>query len=397
MLAYLQSKHSGIRWMEIISIIILMSVVLVFSSCSSSDNHSASTFSLSPEVQQELERIVDEVMSTNSIPGAVVGVWVPGEGTWVEAKGLANIETRQATDLAYKFRMGSITKTFVATRVLQLYDLGEIELEDPLDKYVFGVPNGGEITISMLLNHTSGLYDYTSAPSFNAILDREPSKHWSPQELIGLTISHDPDFPPGERWSYCNTNYILLGMIIEQETGNGITDEMKTGIMDILGLSNTSFPEGPQMNGQYIHGYCLAEQCFPDEDGDGLRDVTCTYDPSFAWAAGAMISNMEDLKVWAKALADGEMLSEASQEERLTFIDACHNDVCDGAQYGLGVLYYAGFLGHGGDYPGFTSAMFHHPSEDVTIVLSLNKNPNETHTSGLAYETFKSMVAVIFP
>jgi D-alanyl-D-alanine carboxypeptidase len=379
------TMHTRIRFtrrLVFILVALLIATALACSSCGTQESEPESAFSLSPELRQELERILDDVMAENGIPGAVIGVWVPGEGSWVEAKGLADVDAEQAMDIADKVRIGSITKTFLATVILQLVDEGRVSLDDPLQDYAPEVPGSEEITMRMLLDHTSGLFDYTSDEGFQEALDAEPLTKWQPQELVDFAISHEPYFAPGQGWQYSNTNYILLGMIVEQVTGNQVGDEMRTRIYERLGLSNTSFPEGPEMSGRYSHGYMYWD------DQNNLTDITTTFDPSLAWAAGGMISNLGDLEVWAEALATGELLSSATQEERLTFVDAQQ-----GTQYGLGIVDYKGFLGHGGDIPGFSNAAFYNPSMDVTIVLSLNKNPNDLVFAGLA--TFMDMVDAI--
>jgi D-alanyl-D-alanine carboxypeptidase len=369
-------------WAAFVLITLLITTALACSSCGTQKGEPEGAFSLSLEIRQELENILDEVMAENGIPGAVVGVWVPGEGSWVEAKGLANVEAEQAMDIADNVRIGSLTKTFVATVILQLVDEGRVGLDDLLQDYAPEVPDSGEITVRMLLDHTSGIFDYTSDGEFTKALDAEPLRKWQPQELVDIAISHQPYFAPGQGWQYSNTNYILLGMIVEQVTGNQVGDEIQARINGRLGLSNTSFPEGPEMSGKYSRGYMYGE-------GDiDLEDITTAFDPSFAWAAGGMISNLGDLEAWAKAMADGDLLSRATQEERLNFMDAR-----EGTRYGLGIMDYKGFLGHGGDIPGFSNAAFYNPSMDVTIVLSLNKNPNYIDFAGL--ETFKDMVDAI--
>ena len=369
-------------WTAFILMALLIAAALACSSCGTQESKPEGVFSLSPELRQELERILDEVMSENGIPGAVMGVWVPGEGSWVEAKGLADVEAEEAMDIADKVRIGSLTKTFLATVILQLVDEGGMGLDDPLQDFAPEVPGSEEITVRMLLNHTSGIFDYTSDEEFQEAVDTEPQRKWQPQELVDFAISHDPYFAPGQGWQYSNTNYILLGMIVEEVTGNQVGDEMRTRIYERLGLSNTSFPEGPEMSGQHSRGYMYLD------DQNDLTDITTTFDPSLAWAAGGMISNLEDLEVWAETLAMGDLLSSATQEERLTFVDAQQ-----GTQYGLGITGYKGFLGHGGDIPGFSNAVFYNPSVDVTIVLSLNKNPNDLVFAGLA--TFMDIVDAI--
>ena len=334
-----------------------------------------------------MEKAIDATVSGNGIPGAVVGVWVPGEGTWIKATGEADVKTKREIKPADKFRIGSITKTFTATVILQLVDEGKIGLDDTLDKYFPGVPNAGDITIRDLCGMTSGLFDYTGDEGFQEALDKDPARKWEPRELVEFASSHDPLFAPGDGWDYCNTNYILLGMIIEQVTGNKIAGEYQSRIIDRLGLENTTFPDNSDMTGEYSHGYMA------DEESGELEDITGTFDPSLAWAAGAMISNLDDLKIWARAVAGGDLLSEDAQRDRLSWVDAEMGGL--DFQYGLGIGHMEGFVGHGGDVPGYTSAMFYKPDKDATVIVLLNKNPNEEETAGL--RLFIEIARTLFP
>ena len=361
---------------------LIASLILVIPACSS-----CGTSSFGPELQGKIEKAIDATIFENGIPGAVVGVWVPGEDAWIKATGEADIKTKREIKPADKFRIGSITKTFTATVILQLVDEGKLGLDDTVDKYVPDVPNGGDITIRDLCGMTSGLFDYTGDENFQNTLDEDPVSKWEPSELVELASSHDPLFAPGDGWEYCNTNYILLGMTIEQVTGNKLGGEIQTRIIDRLGLENTTFPDNGDMTGEYSHGYMA------DGESGELEDITSTFDPSFAWAAGAMISNLDDLKTWAVAVAGGDLLSEETQRERLSWVDAEMGGL--DFQYGLGIGHVEGFVGHGGDVPGYTSAMFYNTDKDATVIVLMNKNPNQEDTAGL--RLFIDIAKTLFP
>ena len=350
--------------------------------------------SFPPELQQQLEDTLNEIMADNGIPGAIVYVEVPGEGKWEATLGLADVETEEAMDLAKKFRVGSITKTFTATVILQLVDEGAISLDDTLASFAIepAMPGSGEITVRMLLNHTSGLFEYTADEGFQELEDEDPLRKLSPEELLAFAADHELYFPPGEGWEYSNTNFILQGIIVEQVTGNPLEDEIASRIAGVLGLSSTELPTQPEMSGDYSHGYLYARD-LGEETGDGgdeLVDVTSSFDPSWAWAAGAMVSDLDDLEVWVKALVEGDLLSDALQQERLTAVEAWQ-----GSDYGLGIAEYAGFWGHPGDLPGFSNAMMYDPDSGAVIILMLNKNPNDINFAG--YATFTQLVEVLYP
>jgi len=317
----------------------------------------------SSEDKRDMEQVLEQAMAENGIPGAIVGVWAPDRGTWVHAEGTADLATGRDIQPTDKVRIASITKTFTATVILQLVDEGKLSLDDTLDRWAPEVPYSDEITIRQMCNHTAGIYSMTEDEGFDEALLDNPLGKWTVQEMVDIVLEHEPYFAPGEGWHYSDIAYALLGMIIENVTGDKIEKEIQRRIIDELGLKNTSFPEGPEMTGEYSHGYV-------DRDGT-LVDYTET-DPSAPWAAGAIISNLYDLKTWAKALADGTLLAQATQEERLTWVDMPGLERFDG-KYGLGISSMGGFMGHNGEILGYNSTMYYLPSKDATVVVLLNK------------------------
>lgn len=328
--------------------------------------------SFSKDVQNKLDKVVSGKMAEFGIPGAIVGIWVPGKGSYVVAKGKADIKTGKAANTTDKYRLACITKTFTSTVVLQLVDEGKLKLDDTLNKFDIGVnvPNADKITISQLLNHTSGLFNFTDdANNFWMKFFENPNKQWTSKELVEIAIAHPPNFPPGQDYRYNNTDYELLKMIIEKETGNKAEDEIKKRIIDPLGLKNTSYPyitdnkvPDPHMNGYMPKNW---------EDLRGttnLNDlVDCTVYSPFAQG---MISNLGDLKVWAKAFAEGKLLSKETQKKRLSELVPPDNP-----QAGLGFLYAAGFIGRSGELPGYNPAMYYEPTSGITVVAAINRYP----------------------
>jgi D-alanyl-D-alanine carboxypeptidase len=347
------------------------------------------TAEFTSEQKQEVERLVDETMSENDIPGAIVGIWIPGEGEFMLAKGVSNVETGEAIELADKVRIGSNTKSFVITVLLQLVDEGKVNLDDTLDMYDFGVeiPNGENITVRECCNMTSGLFNYTVTDGFQEAAGMDPYRKWEPKELVEFGVSNEPYFPPGEGFEYSNTNTILIGMIIEQVTGNDLIEELQNRIIERLGLADTKLPTAPEMTGDYSHGYRHVE------GRDDLVDVTNLLDPSATWAAGAMISNLYDLKIWAKALATGELISESAQQERLKLVDGMIEDL--EVRYGLGIFAIDGFRNHAGELPGYSTAPFYNPDKEAIIIVLLNKNPNEEHLASI--KLLQRIAEVVLP
>ncbi|SCF02371.1 Beta-lactamase [Micromonospora haikouensis] len=174
------------------------------------------------------------------------------------AAGLADISTGRRMAARDQFEAGSNTKTFTAVLALQLVDRGQLRLDAPVSRYLPQVvPNGRNITVRMLLNHTSGLFSYTGDEAFMAGLASDPQRVWTEAELLAVAFAHEPNFAPGTGWSYSNTNYTLLGMIIEKLTGKGLPELVRQRIAAPLGLRHTYFadPRAVHTGPGYAHGY----------------------------------------------------------------------------------------------------------------------------------------------
>jgi D-alanyl-D-alanine carboxypeptidase len=376
-------RHHGIRgWGPPLAIALILTLLaLPLASCGA--EKAAPAFS--EDLQRQMEQVVEGAMEQETIPGAIVGVWIPGEGEWIETFGQADIAGGEEMDASMKMRIASNTKTFVATLVLLLADEGMLSLDDPLEKYIQGVPYGDRITIRNLLDMTSGIFSFSEDETFLAEFTADPLMEMIPQESLDIALSHPPDFAPGEEWYYSDTNYEILGMIAEQVTGNSIEEEIEDRVLAPLGLTETSFPTTPDMPEGSARGYVL------DDDGQ-LVDYTRSS-PSVPWAGGAMISDLEDLKVWVKALSSGELLSEEMHQQQLVWVDIPGLEKVDG-KYGLGIMNIAGFEGHNGAIFGYSSVMLYLPKKDATIVILVNKSTNSSQESMIM---FLGLAQLLFP
>jgi D-alanyl-D-alanine carboxypeptidase len=331
--------------------------------------------------ERSLDAALDKFMKDADVPGAVVGIWVPGKGAYVRARGVSDLKTSQPMSTSDHMRIASVTKSFVATLVLQLADAKMLSLDDALDKYVPSVPNASAITVRELLNHTSGLFDFVADPVFNAAADNNPLEKWKPDQLLSSSVLHEPYFAPGTGYHYSNTNYVLLGMIVEKVTGHKIGEELDRRILKPLGLSNTSLSTRPALPSPSSRGYA--------ERYGTLSDVS-EMDPSMGWASSAMVSDLANLKVWSAALADGSLLSEKARQEMTTFVATDMPNV----SYGLGIMKWGNFLGHEGNAFGFSTALFHLPSSKATFVVLLNREKSE---SASASGVFIKFAKILFP
>ncbi|MEU6097628.1 serine hydrolase domain-containing protein [Streptomyces sp. NPDC047079] len=322
---------------------------------------------LGPEVKRRLDAAVRGIMKEARVPGVTVGLWMPGKGTYVRAFGIADQHNGLPMAPDLYMRIGSETKTFTVTALLQLADRGRVALDDPIGKYVDGVPGGSRITLRQLAGMRSGLFNYSEDEAFFRALTSDPRRSFTPRQLLGYSFKHPALFPPGQKVDYSNTNLLLLGLVVEKAGGRPLGDYIRDNILRPAGLGHTLFPSDAAFPGPHAQGYT-------NQTASGEIENATDWNPSWAWAAGAMISDLRDLRVWARTVATGTLpdgtplISRALQRQRLTV----RPTAIPGAGYGLGVFDVNGWIGHNGSLPGYESLTVHLPSARATLVVLLN-------------------------
>lgn len=311
-----------------------------------------------------LDRTIRAGMENASSPGAIVGIWQEGEAPYVRAFGVRDRATGQPMSTDLHMRIGSVTKTFVVTALLQLVDRRRVRLDDPIAKYVAEVPGGERITLRQLAAMRSGLYSYTDA--LIPKLPQQPHRQWRRPELLASGLQHPPLFEPGKEFDYSNTNTVLLGRVIEKVTGVPLEVWIRQQILEPLCLTHTFFPTGAAFPTPHAQGYM--------ELPDGKLANATDWNPSWAWAAGQMISTLDDLRTWTRISADGTLLTPASQRERTAFLPA--PQIGEGTLYGLGLINENGWIGHGGNIVGYFTFASALPSRRTTMVVMLNASVN---------------------
>lgn len=278
-------------------------------------------------------------------------------------------------------RIGSITKTFTGTAVLQLVDEGKVKLDNPISDYLPGVPNGAAITVRQLMQMRSGRYNYSDDAAFNESLDKNPQRVWTVPELLAVAFAKPPYFAPGKDFHYSNTNTILEGRLVEVVTGKSLGPELERRIFKPLRMTGTSLPvlDNAAIAPPHPRGYMFGTNVGSnppacDAATAGRHDVT-QASPSWTWAAGGAISTLADLKIWARALAKGTLLSPATQAQRLQALPMAPPAPF---AYGLNVANLGGIIGHDGALPGFQSFVGYVPARDATIVVLANLYPDNT-------------------
>ncbi|MFE2560648.1 serine hydrolase domain-containing protein [Streptomyces sp. NPDC059352] len=316
---------------------------------------------LGPEVNARLDKVIEDIRKQAGIPGVVAGLWMPGKGSYVRATGVADTVTREPMAADSYVRIGSETKTFTVTALLKLVDDGRIGLDDPIADYIPGVRNGHRITLRHLAEMRSGLFPYTSDADFEHDLLSDPYRFFTPEELLAYGMKHKNTFKPGTQFEYSNSNLILLGLVVEKVSGQKLDDFIRNRVLRPAHLRDTLFPEGAEFPEPHPHGY--TDQTLSGE----IADAT-DWNPSWAWAAGAMISNLHDLRHWAEVVATGKLLSPETQAQRLRTLPTGF----PGTTYGLGIFETNGWIGHNGSLPGYETVTVYLPSQKATLVLMLN-------------------------
>ncbi|PBC93146.1 D-alanyl-D-alanine carboxypeptidase [Streptomyces sp. Ag82_O1-15] len=297
-----------------------------------------------------VQRGLNALVHTDGVPAALASVKDRGGRTRAYTAGVGDLATGAKVPRDGQVRVGSNTKTFTAVVVLQLVGEGKIGLDAPVDAYLRGLVGGDgidgrQITVRQLLQHTSGLPNYSKYLS-------DDIRYYDPRELLDLALQHKADFAPGTNWAYSNTNYLVAGLIVQKVTGRSLAEEIDQRVIQRIGLRHTYFPApGEEMiRERHPRGY------YQDSAGAPLVDAT-EWDPSWAWAAGQMVSTNSDLNRFFSALLAGRLLPKAQLEQMRTTVPASYPFPA-GARYGLGLvstpLSCGGvYWGHGGSMTGY--------------------------------------------
>ncbi len=363
-----------------------------------------------PSFAADLNQQLTEVMKANAIPGAEVLVRTRDQGDFRTILGTSELGKDVPMTGGDSFRVGSNTKTMTSTVILQLAQEGKLSLTDPISKFVDGVPKGDKITLTMLSEMRSGLFSYTFDKKFNETIDKEPQKAWQPEELLEIAFSHKSTAAPGTEYDYCNTNIVLLGLVIEKVTGMSARDAFAERIFTPLGLSKTFLPEAtdsslpdphPQgyqfgTNVETIDSYAVPKDQVPAALDGTLKPLNYTdSNPSWAWTAGGAISTMDELATYVEAMVDGKLLDAEYQKIRLDSIQPLQPGAPVG--YGLGIAQFTTNLyGHDGQLPGYSTFMARDAERGITIVLGTNLSASPVSGTNAAVVLAEVVIANLY-
>jgi D-alanyl-D-alanine carboxypeptidase len=343
----------------------------------------------SPAVRSAIVAAVERDRRTyggrTPLPAVLIGVWDGHGGSFVRAFGYADLARKRPLTAADHFRIGSNTKTFVVSVILQLLSERKLSLDDPVTRFKVGVaiPNGDNITVRELCNMRSGLFEAFDTPQFQQLNMTVP-KHFNSRSLVAWAVRRKLYFPPGKGYHYSNTNYLLLGLIIESITKDSVGDQIRKRLLTPLRLTQTSYPQTEAMPDPWARGYELDKQ-------RNWQDVSNTVPVAFMGSAGEMISDMADIKRWIKLYALGKTGGPAAYRPQSECIPFLGN-----AEFGLGINCSAGWYGYTGALPGYNTADYYFPATDTTVVAWITYQA-PAPPEGVASVIFRDIARIVTP
>lgn len=330
-----------------------------------------------------VQKYLDTWRAASGVPGATLGVVTKDGTSWGVASGESDIATHRAMQPTDLMLAGSTGKTLFAAVAVQLIEAGTLDLDAKISKYLgtrpwfSRLPNGADATVRQLMTHTSGIVRYEFDPKFTADLRAQPTKVWQREEQLAYLFDQRAPFAAGQGWEYSDTNYIVLGLIVEQITGAKYYDLIRDRFIAPLGLRGLVPSDSARIPG-LANGYVGAgDPILPA--GPVVVDGAVVVNPQLEWAGGGFATNAVDLARWGNALYAGRALSEKAR--RLMIDAAVPAKLGGGSSYGLGVIVRAPSAampsvtwGHSGYFPGYMSELIHVVDDGVTLAMQINSS-----------------------
>ena len=328
-------------------------------------------------VRTRVQAALDSIRAGGAFPGMSAGLALPDGQVLSLATGLSDTALRTPLGPDALLLAGSVGKTYVAAVALQLVSEGKLSLDEPISTYLgtepwfSRLPNAAAITVRMLMNHTSGLVRYEFKPEFTRDLTANPDKVWRPAELVAYILDTEAPFPAGGGWDYSDTNYIVLGMIIERVAGATLNDEIARRLLHPLRLTRTVPSDRREIPG-LAQGYAGPGNPFGGTDAM-IVNGKFAINPQFEWAGGGYAASGGDLARWAKALYEGRAFDRSLVA---AMVDGVPAKLGPEARYGLGVIVRPTPLGptwgHSGFFPGYVTEMRYFPEHRIAVAFLIN-------------------------
>ena len=338
---------------------------------------------ITARMAEHIDADVQSILQRTGTPGATIAIAEHGHVVYRHAYGLSDLAHRQRATVDTEYEIGSITKQFTAAAILQLQEAGKLHLDDKLSIYLPDAPHAGEVTLRQLLSHTSGMPEYLDAVDAAKAIDKPASF----DKLMSYIAGKPLDFPPGSHWSYSNTGYILAGRVIEVVSGESYRYYVQTHLLDRAGMTHTFTVAEEGRLPNMATGY--------DRENGQVKPAR-TIAASVGWAAGFLVSTVDDLEKWNRALRSGKIVTPADYALMGTSVKTTQGD----AGYGLGLFVDSidgqPRVGHTGGSLGFTTANEYFPRQDLQIIAFTNfvdnPEPGETITTAI-FEDLNQAVA----
>jgi len=334
-----------------------------------------------------LQQLLDSFCTTGQYPGLSFALAADQNRIITLASGYADRERKIKLQPSGALMQGSVGKTYVSALVLDLVQQQKLRLEDKVSVYLgqydwfHRLPNAKDITVKMLLNHTSGIMRYEFKETFTRDLTANPDRTWQPEDLLAYVLDEKAPFPAGEGWDYSDTNYILLGMILEQLTGMKYYALLQKNILEKFDLRNT-FPSDGRKLDRLVPGYAGADNEFGGKDKVVDENGLFIINPQFEWTGGGVYSTTEDLARWGKLLYEGNVIDTA-----LLFSHAVPAKLGRNTQYAMGVIIrqtpLGRAVGHSGFFPGYMTEMLYFPEQKICVAMQANSSDFKTLKTGL--------------
>lgn len=337
----------------------------------------------------KIKSLVDSLRIAGNLPGLSISIIIEENAPLNFSSGFSDKEANTPLKSSDRFLQGSVGKTYVAAVALKLVEAGKLKLEEKASTYLghynwfARIPNANDVTVKMLMNHTSGIMRYEFKEQFTTDLTNAPDKTWKPEELLHYVLDEQPSFKAGEGWEYSDTNFILLGMIIEKITSQPYYAILQKEILTPFKLSNT-FPSDKINLPGLAQAYAGKDNPFGGQDKVVKDNGDFIINPQFEWTGGGIYSTTEDLARWGKLLYGGQVLNSKSMSLMLDGVPA---KLGPNSKYGLGVIIRQTPMGvaygHSGFFPGYLTELIYFPEHNVCMALQTNSSDFKTIKLGL--------------
>lgn len=337
--------------------------------------------------EEKIGALVGAAMKKNKLKAVLAGVAVDGKPVSLKAWGSSMTGVPATPDM--HFRNGAIAIAYIGTVLLQFQDKGVLSVGDTLAKYFPDYPKANEITLQMLINGTSGYADYVTGDDFIKQFYADPFRHWTPEELIAIGLGRGMICDPGTCWSYAHTNFVILGKVLEKAGGRPLAELIRTGVLDLLSLTNTHSDETARIPEPVLHAFD-AER--------GKYEESTFWNPSWTLAEGSVqTTNIADVLTSAAAIGEGTLLSRDSHKLQLAPLTAKFKPWNQTKFYGFGVFLIDGWILQNPSFAGYAATMAYLPSAKLAIAVAVTMDEGASPDGNLSTGVLKDIAAYLAP